>query len=43
MLLRTSHEDVHFEKKVLTNSGRKKSAPSKRDPSAKVELVKFLR
>ena len=38
------HEDVHFEKKkFLTNSGRKKSAPSQRDPPAKIVLAKFLR
>ena len=37
------HEDVHFEKKkFLTNSGRKKSAPSQRDPSAKIVLAKIL-
>ena len=37
------HEDVHFEKKkFLTNSGRKKSAPSQRDPPAKIVIAKFL-
>ena len=43
MLVRMRHEDVHFEKKkFLTNSGRKKSAPSQRDPPAKIVLAKFL-
>ena len=43
MLVRMRHEDVHFEKKkFLTNSGRKKSAPSQRDPPEKIVLAKFL-
>ena len=43
MLVRMRHEDVHFEKKkLLTNSGRKKSAPSQRDPPAKIVFAKFL-
>ena len=43
VLVRMRHEDVHFEKKkFLTNSGRKKSAPSQRDPPAKIVLAKFL-
>ena len=29
-------------KKFLTNSGRKKSAPSQRDPPAKIVIAKFL-
>ena len=42
--MRMRHEDVHFEKrKFLTNSGRKQSAPSQRDPPAKIVLAKFLR
>ena len=42
--MRMRHEDVHFEKKkFLTNSGRKKSAPSQRDPLAKIVLANFLR
>ena len=42
--MRMRHEDVHFEKKkFLTNSGRKKRAPSQRDPPAKIVLAKFLR
>ena len=41
--MRMRHEDVHFEKKkCLMNSGRKKSAPSQRDPPAKIVLAKFL-
>ena len=37
-------KNVHFWKKqFLTNSGRKKSAPSQRDPPAKIALAKFLR
>ena len=41
--MRMRHEDVHFEKKkFLTNSGRKKSAPSQRDPPAKIVIAKFL-
>ena len=41
--MRMRHEEVHFEKKkFLTNSGRKKSAPSQRDPPAKIVIAKFL-
>ena len=43
MLVRMRHEDVHFENFFVTNSGRKKSAPSQRDPPAKIVLAKFLR
>ena len=43
VLVRMRNEDVHFEKKkFLTNSGRKKSAPSQRNPPAKIVLAKFL-
>ena len=41
--MRMRHGDVLFEKKnFLTNSGRKKSALSQRDPPAKIVLAKFL-
>ena len=41
MLVKMRHEDVHFEKKFLTNSERKKSAPSQRRPPVKIVLANF--